>query len=152
MGMLVTIRESWAHFLRTDVASGAHAYFSTHPVIPIYTEKLKTIDQSIIDALSGIGLSVVLVTVTAKDAQNQIGGLYFNHIIGCARVLENPTVNDTGIAASDLAEAVAWFSRKFTPANGALKLQDIMLAQHPSALAYDVFFTMEAGITTPPRR
>ena len=155
MGLLVDIRENWATFLGSDVASGAHAYFNpSAPAKPIgiFTEKLKTIEQSITEAQMKVGLNVVIVTVQAKGAMNQIQGLYFGRILCVARIMENPKVNMTGVSASDCAEAVAWFTRKFSPEGYVMEFQDIMLASHQTALAYDVLYTIEAGTTTPPAR
>jgi hypothetical protein len=153
MGLLVDIRESWANYLLTDQASGSATYFAADPAIPVYTEKLKTINQALTDAKTKIGLSVVIVTVVAKGAQNQQRGLYFKNIKAVARVMENPKVNMTGVCASDLAEAVAWFSRKYLYAvEYSLLLEDITLAPVPSGIAYDVLFNIEGAITTAPAR
>jgi hypothetical protein len=153
MGLLVDIRESWANYLLTDQASGSAGYFAAAPAIPVFTEKLKTIDQAIQDAKTQIGLNVVIVTIVAKGGQNQQRGLYFKSIKAVARVMENPKVNQTRVCASDCAEAIAWFTRKFNFASEfPLLLEDIALAPTPTGIAYDVLFNIEGSLNTAPIR
>jgi len=153
MGLLVDIRESWANYLLTDQASGSAAYFAADPAIPVYTEKLKTIDQAITNAKTTIGLNVVIVTVIAKEAQNQIRGLYFKNILAIARVMESPRVNKSGVCASDLAESVAWFTRKFTyNGESPLLLENISLAPTKDGITYDVIYKLQGGVFTAPTR
>lgn len=157
MGLLVSIRESWAEFLRSNTEGedgGPAAFFGAAPAIPIYTEKLKTISQAITDAQTKIGLNIVIVTVTAREAQAQHPGeLWFGKIAVVARVMENPKINHTGVCASDCAEAVAWYSKRFQLGGGfPLMFREIALAPHEGSLVYDVVFTLEAGTPTAPSR
>lgn len=157
MGLLVNLRESWAEFLRSstnDKDGGPAAYFSAAPVIPIYTEKLATINEAIEAAKRQLGLCVVVVTVTARQGQNQVPGqLYFKDIAIVARVMETPRTNRTGVSASDCAEAIAWFTRRFRgPEDTAMLFQDIALAAMPGGVAYDVIYAAEGGITSAPVR
>ena len=168
MGLLVNIRESWANFLATDAGSGAAAFFSpAAPALPIsiFTEKLKTIEQNLTDAQTRRGMSVVIVTVSARGAQNQMrgisgtaGAIEFKKIMAVARVYEAPKTNSIGLSCSDVAEAVAWFTRKFTPPSEnrtIFALEDISLAPNsgrPDSLAYDVIYTVEGTLYQAPAR
>jgi len=151
MGLLITLRESWADFLRTDAASAA--YFNADPAIPIFTEKLKSIEQAIIDVQKKFGLNIVIMTVVARDRQNQVPGLWFKNVVAVARVIESPLANTTGICASDLAEAIAYFSGGFKLyGKHPMKLQDIALAPVPAGVAYDVIYSVQGGIEEMPTR
>jgi hypothetical protein len=151
-GMLSSVREEWATFLRENSDSGAAAYFGAAPAIEIYTEKLKSIDQIVTDALKRLGLTVMIVTVVARDAKNQMAGLAFGDVACVARVFENPKLNATGVSASDCAEAIAWFTRRFSFEGQPLRLVEISLGDDPRALTYDVIFSLEAQRETAPTR
>lgn len=145
-GILASIRESFAGFLQNDVASGAKAFFTENAKpIPVFTEKLKSFEQAIADALTSTGLGVIVATVTASDAQSQWPDkIAFKTIKLLARVIEVPDSNDTGVAASDCAEAISQFARKFKFNGSPLEFVSIALGSNPGTLCYDVTFTLEA--------
>lgn len=156
-GLLVSIREDWGTFLGTDVASGAKAFFNPDaPGLPIsiITEKLGTVEQRINAGLTKTGLSVMIATVVAKGGRNNIPGrLSFSNIIAVARCFEQPVTNRTGIGASDLAEAIFWFTRQFKTAGGSPMLfQAIALGNDPKRVCYDVLYTIDGDSSTPPAR
>jgi hypothetical protein len=148
-GLLTTLRENFAVFLSGDVASGATAYFTdAAKPITVFTEKLKSFEQAITDALASTGLAVVVATATATEAQSQCPDLLaFNNVKLLVRVLENPAANDTGVSASDCAEVIAALARKFKFNGSPLRLIEITLGDNPGALAYDVVFQLAAQAT-----
>ena len=147
--MLTEIRENFATYLREL------DYFIQDPAIPVYTEKLKTLENELQKGIASFGLSVLVTTTIAKGGQNQIPKqVYFKDIIVVVHVLENPKLNlKSGVSASDLAEAIAWHGRKFAPLqDSTLQLKDILLGEHPTLLTYHVIFGMEGALTNPPVR
>lgn len=141
-GILTTIRESLAEFLRSDAASGAKAYFTDHAKpIGIYTEKLKSFEQSITDALASIGLAIVVATVTAKDAKIEPGKLRFGKVTILVRCYESPDTNDTDLAASDVAEACVEFLKDFRIYAAPLSFQSLTIGNDKVRLCYDVIFS-----------
>jgi hypothetical protein len=163
MGLLTGIRESWAEWLLQtqelpgrapgETIPGPAVYFGAAPAIPIYTEKRKTLEGDLQTAASRIGLSVLIATVNARRAQNQQHGLWFSGIHAVARVQEIPRTNITGVSASDCAEALAFFTRRFKFAGEfPMQLEEIALDGEGAGVVYDVIFTLEAGTLTPPTR
>ena len=112
MGLLVDLREQWAQHLRADETSGAGAYFSLAPAIAIYTEKLKSIEQTITNVQLKVGLNVIVLTV------------------------------------------IAWFSTPPFKLYGTypMQLRDIVLADVPAGVAYDVIYSVKAGAQSAPVR
>lgn len=156
MGLLTSIRESSATFLTTDVPSGASAYFTPAlPLLPIIviTEKLGTVEDRINKGLTQTGVSVLIATVVASDAQNQLPDrLYFGKVLFVARCFENPKANLSKVACSDLAEATAFFLRKFKPFGAPMLFMSIGLGKDPTRLCYDVIFNVATGTMTTPVR
>lgn len=158
MGLLSAIREDWGTFLRTDIASGARAFFSPDAPavsIPVITEKLGTIEQRISDGLTATGLSVLIATVVASGARNQIPGkIAFEKVVAVARVFENPATNLTGITASDCAEKIFWVTRHFKTADGTpLQFEKIQLGTvDPKRICYDVFYNIDCSSSVQPVR
>ena len=147
--MLTEIREAVATYL------GGLDYFNAAPAIPVYTEKLKTLENDLQKGIANFGISVLVTTVVARDAQNQIPKrLDFKKIGVVVHVLENPKLNlKSNVSASDLAEVIAWHCRKFAPLGDAvLELKDIILGEHPTLLVYHIIFSMEGSMLTPPVR
>jgi hypothetical protein len=151
--------------------SGAKGYFSpAAPAVPIsiYTEKLKTIFESIQEAQVKRGVGVIIATVSARGAVNNArslsGGkaLEFKRIMAVARVYENPRMNQspagTGLACSDIAEAVAWYTTFFKPADESrmlFTLEDVSLSPNSGfkdCLAYDVIYKVEGTLWQAPAR
>jgi len=157
MGLLTSIREEWATNLTTHEASGAKAFFTPDaPLlpIPVITEKLGTIEQRINDGLTKTGLSVLIATVVAKGGRNQIPGrLSLANIIAAARVFEDPKSNQTGISASDCAEAIYWFTKQFKTAGGSpFSFVSIGLGKDPTRVCYDVVYSIDGDTSTRPSR
>lgn len=147
--MLTEIRETFATYLREL------DYFSAAPTIPVYTEKLKTLENELQKGIAQFGLSVLVTTVLARGAKNNVPKeLYFGDIGVVVHVMENPKLNlKSNVSASDLAEVIAWHGKRFAPLGDAvLQLKDIVLGEHPVLLVYHVLFTMEGSITAAPVR
>jgi len=181
-GLLVTLRESWATHLLTYDTLDAVANWSITPKdyfnsqangagilnsegatpIPIFTEKLKTLEQSITDAMLKFGIGVLIATVIAQQFEpQQPGMLYYKDITAVARVIVNPPTNLTGLEGGDVAEAIVWFTRKWNPdAAMAVKHQEIVIGTHqygPSgarkeAVCWDVLYSIEGKTSAAPSR
>jgi len=147
--MLTDIRENFAaHLIGLP-------YFTLPTQIPVYTEKLKTLENDLNKGIAEFGLSCLVTTAVARDAQNQVAKkLYFKDIVVVVHAMEQPKLNlKSGVSASDLAEAIAWFGVRFAPLGEVnLQLKDILLGEHPSLLIYHVIFTMEGALTSAPIR
>lgn len=147
-GILTTIREQFAEFLRSHEDSGAKDYFSDQPKrIEVFTEKLKSFEQSITDALTATGVAVIIATVTAKDAKVEPGKIRFGKVSLVARCYESPDTNDTDVSASDIAEAIAEFAKSFRVFGSPLAFQSITLGNDRVRLCYDVIFS--ANVAAP---
>jgi hypothetical protein len=157
--MLAEIQQACADYLNgTLTPSGLTqvTFFSTAPVITVFTEQLADYENAIERAVESLGLCMLILTVTATKSLNQFtGGLAFDDIDMRARALCDPSLNQTGVSASSAAEAAAWFLRKLTPlpGGGSLALKSIDLAEDRAApLAYDAIFSLSSKSTTAPTR
>jgi hypothetical protein len=139
----------------------AIAFFTTPTPILVLTEQKADYEVELDNQVAALGLCLLILTVTATDAQNQMLGanaapaIAFKKIDVRARALGDPSVNNTGVSVSSLAEAAAWHLRGFKPiANeGPLVLESIELVEDRSApLAYDAIFSLSAKSATAPAR
>lgn len=141
-GILTTTREALAEFLRSDVASGAKAFFTDHAKpIGVFTEKLKSFEDKITAALTSTGIAAIVATPTAKDAKTEPGKLRLGKTSVLIRVLESPNTNDTGVSASDLAEVIVEFVKDFRVLGTSLAFSAITLGNDKTRLCYDVIFS-----------
>ena len=147
--MLTEIRETFAAYLR-DLD-----YFTSPTQIPVFTEKLKTLENDLQKGLSNFGISALVMTATGKHAQNQVPRqLRFEDVKVLVSAIESPKVNiKSGVSASDLAEAIAWYGKGFSPLGDAgLLFEGIELGEHPTQLVYHVIFKLEGAIQSAPTR
>ena len=169
-GLLVTLRESWANHLlgydTLDAVAGwtmtPRAFFAAEPAIPVFTEKLNTIEQAVTNSLLKTGISVIVATVIARKCEpQQPGVLYYRDITAVARVIANPKTNMTGLEGSDIAEAIVWFTKKWNPPGGCTaKHEEIVIGTHgygspasrQQAVCWDVLYSLEGKAQTPPSR
>ena len=114
VGTLIGLQEAAADFVKTgDTASKAYFTDAT-PAIGIFTEQLASLQQKIDDGLRRTGLSVLVRTVTAKRAKNNIAGkkgygnVMLAFMIGCT-----PNANPSGIHPATVAEKIVWVMGRF---------------------------------------
>jgi len=160
VGKLIELQEEAKRVL------DATEYFSQAPAIPVFTEKLKSVFQTLQDAESeNVPLSVSITTVDARDAENQIRGnrggaggagskaIIFKNTMLVIHCIENPDFNlSTGIRSSDMAEAVVWFLPLKFHDIAPLKIESIIKVEDPKLRVSAAIFSMEAEITRPPAR
>lgn len=159
-GMLINLREKWATHISTDAAAWPSGpYFTVAPpafTIPVFTEKLATLQQKITDGLLKTGLSVLIATVVAKKARNELPGfLAFEGIVAVAHVISTPNANPSQLAASDVAERIAWDTTKFKFNGAPMRLLDLSLSRvnsAPGRVAYDVIYTVDTKTAEMPTR
>jgi hypothetical protein len=143
--MLEELREQLAAHLRET------PFFAAHPGIPLYTEKQKSIETTLQKAMQSVGLSAMVLTVSARTASNNQPSRRMQDVAVTVSCVEAPLTNKTGVSASALAEAVGYYGSRFEPwpGMGALQLKEIVLGDHPTLLCYHVVFSIAAELKAP---
>lgn len=155
-GMLIALQEAAATFLRTG-DTAAKAYFTdTAPAIGIYTEQLAALQQKIDEGLRRTGVSILVRTVTANKARNNVPGkIGYGRVMLAVLVGCTPNANPSGLHPATVAEKVVWCLKRFafrgvTPQHEAT---DLLPKQSEDQVHYSVIFSLEElhGDTEPTR-
>jgi len=159
--VLAEIQQACADYLNgvvTPPGLPECTFFKKEPAIKVITEQLDDYESAIERDVQSLGICVLIMTVTAKDSQNQFpGGLAFDKIDVRARAMGDPFIaqRTVGVDVATAAEAAAWYLRKLRPLDrgGTLTLQSIELAEDRAApVAYDAIFSLSAESDSPPER
>lgn len=117
----------------------ARPYFEP---VGIISERVQNIDYAIELAISKLGICIVLVTPVVDVTNPEVSGPFFDKCLYVARVLQQVTLDPSGLDALDVAINVAMTLHGFKPAslNGPLTVQSpaVTLGNDPRYLSYDV--------------
>lgn len=121
--------------------------------IPIFTEKLKDIENEIDTALGSLagGACVVVITPKATVTKPNLPGPYFDDVVIVVRILENVLINQspegTQVPASALAEGVAHaLHLQHTGGGKIIICAGLSIVPDEANLIYDVTFKTKFGL------
>lgn len=144
-GTLIALQDAAAEFLRTG-DTAAKAYFTdATPAIGIFTEQLAALQQKIDDGLRRTGISVLVRTVTASKARNNVPGKKgYGRVMLACMVGCTPNANPSGLHPATVAEKIVWVMGRFkflhvTPEHESTELLPVQI---PDQVHYAVLFSL----------